>query len=167
MSRGHRYRGGTNKHFMHVGPLPGIEVSFHSATFPQHGPFSLHTMFEDPTPHKVGCPSPFVRPLDDSQGASPFRGHGPWFSVKWPLGAMYCLIHVLHILCIFVHLQKSMNIETRIKSYYNFTMLAWIKSSRWMNICIGDAHRPTNMDVKVLRRPQPGRIGRPRWEKGC
>ena len=36
-------------------------------------------MFEDLTPHKVGSPSPLVRPLDDSQGSSPFRGHGPWF----------------------------------------------------------------------------------------
>ena len=27
MSRGHRSRGGTNKHLIHVGPLPGIKVS--------------------------------------------------------------------------------------------------------------------------------------------
>ena len=27
MRRGHRSRGGTNKHFIQVGPLPGIEVS--------------------------------------------------------------------------------------------------------------------------------------------
>ena len=26
----------------------------------------------------MGRPTPVVRPLDDSQGPSPFHGHGPW-----------------------------------------------------------------------------------------
>jgi hypothetical protein len=35
-------------------------------------------MFEDPSPHKMGSPTPMVWPLDDSQRPSPFHGHGSW-----------------------------------------------------------------------------------------
>ena len=43
---------------------------------PQHGPFSLHIMFEDLWLHKMAFPTPMVRPLDDSQGSPPLQGHG-------------------------------------------------------------------------------------------
>lgn len=45
---------------------------------PQHGPFSLHIVFEDLSLHKMAFPTPILRSLDDSQGASTFHGHGPW-----------------------------------------------------------------------------------------
>ena len=48
------------------------------ATVLQHGPFSLHTMFEGPWLHKMAFPTPMVRPLDESQGSSPLQGHGSW-----------------------------------------------------------------------------------------
>ena len=51
------------------------------AMVPQHGPFSLHTILEGPSLHQMAFP--MIRPLDDSQGPSPFRGHGPW--LVWAL----------------------------------------------------------------------------------
>ena len=44
----------------------------------QHGPFSLHTMFEGPWLRKTTFPTPMVRPLDESQESSPLQGHGSW-----------------------------------------------------------------------------------------
>jgi hypothetical protein len=49
---------------------------------PQHGPFSLHTMLEDPLLHIMAFPTPMVRPLDESQGSSPLQGHGSWLMCK-------------------------------------------------------------------------------------
>ena len=56
---------------------------------PQHGPFSFYTMVEDPSPHKMGNPTPMVWPLDDSQGPSPFHGHGPWVVCEVALSLLY------------------------------------------------------------------------------
>ena len=36
MSHGNRSRGGTNRHFIHVGPLPEIEVSSSSVHYHGH-----------------------------------------------------------------------------------------------------------------------------------
>ena len=48
------------------------------ATVPQHGPFSLYTMFDDSTSHKLGIPSPLVWPLDDKSRVLII----PW---SWPV----------------------------------------------------------------------------------
>ena len=44
----------------------------------QRGPFSLHTMLEDPWLHKMNMPTPMVHGLEESQGPSALHGHGPW-----------------------------------------------------------------------------------------
>ena len=72
------------------------------AMVPQHGPFSLPTIFEGLSLHKMAFPTPMVQPSDDRQGPSPFHGNCLGSCVKWPLDwwwwsprAMHLYLHCL------------------------------------------------------------------------
>ena len=70
----------------------------------QHGPFSLHTMFEGLSLHKMAVPTPMVRPLDDSQGPSPCHGHGLWLVCEVGLSTSHAnMVHseeLVGVICI-------------------------------------------------------------------
>ena len=60
-------------------------------------------MFENPSSHKMGSPTPMVRPLDDNQRPSLFHGHGPWLLCGVVLNLIIssfdrCIFFQIHLL---------------------------------------------------------------------